>query len=352
MIALPHNDRECLGSLTEHIAQLVRDRDPALVEIAQQHETTDSLADWLRAKPQRDDVGDPSDGPKVDACRPEQRFDLHNEEPNCFERSGIYLGAAELIDPKPARRLATKDTKHGLHTFPIEDGEPVILDPRQSRNALAASLFHDARTRNGDCSLALTPSQAMNWIAHIAIEPASRFPDGLRRARNAQGAMRGVMGGQPICLKEARDVAFILALADRESRQWGPEGPRIVATAVRVLDRLDRLAAQRWEARTCGAAERNALELRLGDYRVRPDLQLLESLGRIGGRIGGRAAVEALKIKLAGLGVSAPVLSTIESEMKREGLTLGPLATPPPMLGTFAALTPEAIAGRWLAGKL
>lgn len=84
MIALPHNDRECLGALTEHIAQLVRDREPTLVEIATQHETTASLAAWLRSLPQRDDVGDPSDGPKVDACRPEQRFDLHNPEPNCF----------------------------------------------------------------------------------------------------------------------------------------------------------------------------------------------------------------------------------------------------------------------------
>lgn len=351
MIALPHNDRECLGALTEHIAQLVRDRDPALVAFATQFKTTDELADWFRAQPQRDDVGDPSDGPKLDACAPPQRFDLNNEEPNCFERAGKYIGAAELIEPGPVRRLATKDTKQGLHTFPIEDGEPVILDPRQSRNALAAGLFHDTRARNGACAMALTPTQAMEWIVRIAIEPAARFPDGVRRARNGHAAIRGVMAGQPICVGDARDVAFVLALAARESRQWGPEGPQIVATAVRAIDQLDRVAALRWEAQTCGGS-RNALELRVGDARIKPDFGLLEALGRIGGRLGGRAAIEALKIKLAALGVSSPLLSTLESELNREGLSLGPFAKPPALLGSFAALTPDAIAGRYLADKI
>jgi hypothetical protein len=120
---------------------------------------------------------------------------------------------------------------------------------------------------------------------------------------------------------------------------------------VRALDELDRVAAQRWQQRTCGGP-RNALELRLGDVRIRPDLQLLEALGRVGGRIGGRAAIEALRIKLASLGVSSPVLTTIENELNREGLSLGPLAKPPHLLGSFAALTPEAIAGRYLADKL
>lgn len=256
-----------------------------------------------------------------------------------------------MIDPEATRRLATKDTKHGLHTFPIENGEPVVLDPRQSRNALAASLFRDSRARNGERPIAVTPSEAMEWIARIAIEPAAKFADGVRRAENGHSAIRAALGGQPICVGDARDVAFVLALAQRESRQWGPEGPQIVATAVRVLEELDRIAAKRWESRTCGGA-RNALELRFGDYRVRPDLQLLEALGRVGGRIGGRALIETLKIKLASVGVSAPLLTSVERELNREGRSLGALSAPPAPIGTFAALTPEAIAGRILADKL
>ena len=44
--------------------------------------------------------------------------------------------------------------------------------------------------------------------------------------------------------------------------------------------------------------------------------------------------------------------SFIEQELNREGLSLGPLAKPSPMLGSLSAMTPEALGGRWLAGKL
>jgi hypothetical protein len=100
------------------------------------------------------------------------------------------------------------------------------------------------------------------------------------------------------------------------------------------------------------AAPRNAVELRAGQKRIRPDTALLSSLGRVGGRLGYQIGVEALRAKLATLGIGAPFLSSIERELNREGLSLGALAAPAPMIGTFAALTPEALAGRWLAQKL
>lgn len=84
MIALPLNDRDCLGALTEDIARRVRERDPALVEIAAPHATTEELAVWIRSLPQRDDEGDPNDGPKLEACDPPQRLDLGSKVPNCF----------------------------------------------------------------------------------------------------------------------------------------------------------------------------------------------------------------------------------------------------------------------------
>jgi hypothetical protein len=52
------------------------------------------------------------------------------------------------------------------------------------------------------------------------------------------------------------------------------------------------------------------------------------------------------------MGITPPVLNTVERELQREGLSLGPLATPPPILGSLSAMTPEALAGRWLADKL
>jgi hypothetical protein len=46
------------------------------------------------------------------------------------------------------------------------------------------------------------------------------------------------------------------------------------------------------------------------------------------------------------------VLNSLEHELNQEGLTLGPLAKPSPMLGSLSAMTPEALAGQWLAAKL
>src|SRR5207302_1436645 len=68
VISLPFNDLRCLGSITEVIAELVKNEDTVIAEIAAKHPTTDSLAAWIRTLPQRDDDGDKKDGPKVDAC--------------------------------------------------------------------------------------------------------------------------------------------------------------------------------------------------------------------------------------------------------------------------------------------
>lgn len=83
MIGLPFNDLTCLGSITEVVAELVRNRDEVIAEIAEKHTTTASLADWIRGLPQRDDEGDKHDGPKVEECKPPQRLRVPAPDPNC-----------------------------------------------------------------------------------------------------------------------------------------------------------------------------------------------------------------------------------------------------------------------------
>ncbi|MBL8624433.1 MAG: hypothetical protein JNK64_24205 [Myxococcales bacterium] len=352
MIATPENDHACLDAITDEIAGRLRERDPAIVAIAEAHPTTDALAQWLRSLPQRDDDGTPHDGPKVDACDPPQRLRLPAADPNCVERAATYLAAAELIDPAPVRALATTNTPGGLHTYPVEDGRPVVLDPQISRNALAARRFHDHRARNGNAPVELTPRELIAWLADLALEPAARFDRGAERVARGHRALCLVLDGRPLCVVDLRDVAFVLALADREARQWGPLGPRMVATAARAVDQLDQAAASRQPAPLATARNVPVPELRVGDTRIRPDMKILGALGRIGGRLGYAAGVEALRIKLAGLGVGGPVLNTLERELQREGLSLGPLARPPAVLGSLSAMTPEALAGRYLATKL
>ena len=141
MIAAPMNDHACLGPTTDLIVAEIADRNPAIVDLAAQFTNTDDLAAWFRTLPQRDDDGNPADGPKVAACRPPQRMNFENPSPNCFERSARFIGAAEMIDPDRVYQLATVTTPNGLHTFPTRDGAPVILDPKGTRNTPRVAMF-------------------------------------------------------------------------------------------------------------------------------------------------------------------------------------------------------------------
>lgn len=419
MIAAPINDHACLGPTTDQIVAEIADRNPAIVDLASRFTNTDDLAAWYRTLPQRDDDGNPADGPKVAACRPPQRLNFENPSPNCFERASGFVAAAELIDPTRVYQLATVSTPNGLHTFPTCDGVPVVLDPKGARNTprgpvsrvddetrrlrlrrligldetkgvrgdlararRAKELGHltwvDGRpidqaianlenalasfqaqldaipaadTRNAGPAgpVVLTPAQAIDWIAELAKVRADVLPDGSRRVDRGHRAMRGVLVLQPICIADARDVAFVLALAEREARAHGLTGLKIVHSTARALDALDQVAAERATAPRNNPWAMFAINAIAGNK----DLQrIFGSLVNVGGRIAAGAGMEALKLKLGAAGVSAPMLTAFEKELNREGLTLGALAKPPPMVGSLDAMTPQALAGRWLAQKL
>jgi hypothetical protein len=418
VIAAPMNDHACLGPTTELILAEVEAGNPTLVELASRFSDTDTLAAWFRTLPQRDDDGVPGEGPKVEACRPPQRLQFDNPTPNCFERSAVWTGTAELIDPEPVYRLSTIETPNGLHTFPTRDGVPVILDPHGTRNTprgtvpevdvetrrlrlrrrigldetkglrgdlararkakelgqptgidgkpidqeiaeyekalayyqaqLAALAPRDARNAGGTAPIMLTPTEAIDWIAELAKVPAERLPGGSRRVERGHRAMRGVFVLQPICIADARDVALVLALAEREARAYGLAGLKIVHSTTHALDALDQLAAER-----VTAPIRNSPLSALGAlFDPRALAPWLGALTRVGGRVAGGIGLETLKLKLAAVGVSAPVIAAFERELNREGLSLGPLAKPVPMLGSLDSMTPQALGARWLARKL
>ncbi len=77
------------------------------------------------------------------------------------------------------RQLATIETPVGPHTIAIENGLPVILDPRVSRNAAEGGLF---QLEYGPVEM--HPREAVDWLATIADEPAQRFRRGRARVRN------------------------------------------------------------------------------------------------------------------------------------------------------------------------
>ena len=331
MIGLPLNDHDCLGQINDVIAELVRQRDAQIVELAARYPSPAALAAWIRSLPQRDDTGDPADGPKVDGCVPPQRLRIPAPDPNCVERAALYAAVAELLDPRSVRQLATIDTPIGRHTFLVESGAPVVLDPAVPRNALEAGLFRMERN-----AIVMTPEQQIDWIAGIAEDGAARFRNGVRRVRNARDAMRAVLLGRPIAPRQVPDVAFTLTVAEREARLFGVRGMAVHRTVQSAIGAAQ-LGAETRQIR-------NAPSVRAGRYAVRPHPKAWGTLGaiaRAGSRIGVRAGAVAAQAYLAKHGIPPQLIGEVERELNREGLSLGPIARASrdkPLFGSLAAL--------------
>jgi hypothetical protein len=323
VIGLPFNDLHCLGSITEVIAEMVKNQDPVLVELATKHDTTAKLATWIRTLPQRDDDGDPTDGPKVEACAPVQRLRIPAEDPNCVERASLYIAVGELIDPRPNRQLATLDTPVGLHTFPVEDGAPIVLDPRVPRNCL-------------DCGVAMTMPGPVTIDAHDAIEWSARMAEDaagtanvrngatrVRRARNA--VVRLVDHGAVPAAAEVESMAWMFAIAEQAAKRFGQRALSLVrTTAHAVADILDEVLAH---------TQRNlGIEIN-GQTFTAPSW--VSSLASVAAHVGLDLGAAALAPKLSALGIGPDLIGLVEQELNREGLSLGPLAHPP-KLATFA----------------
>ncbi len=325
MIGLPVNDHACLGQITEVITELVRTREDAIVEIANKFGSRKDLIAWIRALPQRDDIGDPEDGPKAGECNPPQRLRIPASDPNCVERAALYVAVAELLDPCTMRQLATVDTPAGPHTFAVEAGDPVVLDPTVTRNALRGGLY-----RNAPAPVRLTPYEAVDWVCQIAAEAATTFRGGVERMARARDAMRASLAGEAIASDALDDVALALVLAEREARAYGTTGVIVVETVHDVL------AEQEAKVR------RNARRRRGMRVEIRPYPGSLEAIARVSGRIGSRVGGAALRAFLATQGVPPSVVDEVEHEMRREGLTLGPVAAPP-MPGSLASMAADSV---------
>ncbi len=356
MIIAPLNDQACLGSITEVVRSLVTAHDPELLALARELGSTAAVIRWLRSLPQRDDNGTAGDGPKIDACAPAQRLRLPAPDPNCVERAALYVLLGEFLDPGPPRRLATVDTPVGRHTLPVESDQPVVLDPRVPRNCAQAGVdVLGAKTAPSDLA------GCASWVCRVATEPAQALPGGPRRVRNGGAALAGAARGVPIGPGLANDVAMVLALAAHEAPQWGPAGVGVVdrvARAVLEVQRATRGCGDRGAERepsvatgepTADGERRNAVELRLGRYRLRPAIpQGLGAALHALGVVGLDAGTAVLRAKLAALGITSSMLGLLENELNRDGMTLGAMARPTPPLHSFAALSKDALLARHL----
>ncbi len=222
------------------------------------------------------------------------------------------------------RQLATLDTPIGLHTFPVEDGAPVILDPRVTAECLECGLAADAPG-----PVAIAPRDAIEWTAQLAEEGAAPVRNGPSRVRKARNAMRRLTEtGAALDRDETDAIGWALALAERVARKYGTRAVAIVRSTAQAIADLaaDAIARTR--------TERNARLLHGGSRR--PGTQpWVAGLARIAGRVGVNVGVGAVRAELAMLGIGPPMIAAVERELNREGLSLGPLAKPPTALATF-----------------
>jgi hypothetical protein len=338
VIGVPYNDHQCLGTITELVADLVRNDNDTLASLAAQHPTTESLVAWIRGLPQRDDLGAAHDGPKVRECAPPQRLRLPAPDPNCVERAALYLGVAELIDPEPVRQLATLDTPIGAHTLPFESGAAVILDPRVTRNCVDSGLALLQQS-----PVPISPRDAVEWTAQFAEMEAGAFRNGPAQVHEARDAMLKVVQGKaPSSQDEIERIAWLLSLSEQVARRYGPHALAIVrSTAQAVAELADEAIARGKRDGSLHALPARNLSIEIGGMKLRP-APWASALAKIAGRVGVGVGAMAARAKLASMGVPPEMLTLVEQELRSAGLNVGAPSAPPVRRSPNATVSSDA----------
>lgn len=226
----------------------------------------------------------------------------------------LRVGAMPRVT-KRSWRTSALETPIGLHTFPVENGAPVILDPRLPRNCL-------------DCGVALLtqspvvidPRDAIEWTAQLAEAGAANLRNGPSRVRRARNAIMELVdeGAAPDDEETIDSIAWLLSLAESVARRHGPRAISVVrTTAQAVADLADEALAR---------AQRNIAWLPVMSMVAQNPW--MSALARIGGRVGLNMGAVALQAKLKSLGIDGNMVGLVEQELNREGMTMGTLASP------------------------
>lgn len=338
MIALPYNDLECLGPASQ-VAATMAHEDIALRELASKYTTIPEVIAYIRSLPQRDDSGNPDDGPRLYQCDPDQRLragttllgtpddPAARPTPNCFERALLFIQLCELIAPENTYQLATVQTKAGLHTFPLVNGKAIVLDPDVTQECLDCGLALNSKGPVG-----IEPRNAIAWVMDMAGEDVGLLRNGPTQLYLGKNALRRLVDdGQAPHPREIDALGFMFALAERAAHRYGARAVGIVRTVARAIsDILDTVL------------DRRNAHVNLGGLRFNTPSWLddtADALGHVGVDVG--SAVLRRKLDawdLAGLvglpGGTAGILGLLESELQNKGRTMGSLARPPE-LATF-----------------
>ena len=210
------NDKPCLELLHDHVRAFIQT--PMGRALAARFSSVEELIEYIRNLDQRDDLGDPDDGPRL-PCEVSARARFNPEDPHCLERSILYHIVAEQIDPETLRTTASLVMDNGWHTFPVEirDGRPqvVVLDPYSPPvNAMLATAYRARKT---------SPARHLpEWFDEMTrnacIEQGTEgvYELAIADLRNA------IIEGEQIDDSDA--LAYVLDLAAQEAELWGASG--------------------------------------------------------------------------------------------------------------------------------
>src|SRR5262249_40500057 len=117
-------------------------------------------------------------------------------------------------------------------TFPVENGAPVILDPRVPRNGLEIGV---KLAQPGP--VAISPHDAIEWTAQLAEAGAAPFRNGPTRGRNARNAVWALVndGTAPADAETIDGIALMLAMAERVARKYGPRVVAMVRSTAQAI---------------------------------------------------------------------------------------------------------------------
>jgi hypothetical protein len=355
VIGLPfgNNDTECLTAASEQAAILVESRDKLLVDYAKQFRTKEAAWAHIRSLPQRDDEGIPEDGPKLEACEPVQRLRIPADDPNCFERAILGMIVGEFLDPYPVRQLATLEFPWGRHTILLENGYPLVLDPKvgleELERAVGAGLASNAPddVTGSDPALASAdaPAESMpttkrakkrNRVAvdvHDALEFTAQLGDeatrdhrnGPRRAWLARNAIRSLLETRtpPSDAHTVDALHWFFQQAEDLARGYGRRALTIVkTTAAAIWDLIDDVLAQQEKQHH---DEQRNLSFEFGGNRFNVPSWLSDAAGTAG-KIGLDLGAAYVRPYLLGAGITSEMLGLVEQELNAEGYSLGPLS--------------------------
>jgi hypothetical protein len=364
VIGLPfgNNDTTCLSAASVQAAELVERRDPLLVEYANRFRTKWEAWAHIRSLPQRDDEGLPDDGPKLEACEPVQRLRIPADDPNCFERAILGMIVAEFLDPEPVRQLATLESPWGQHTILLENGMPIVLDPKVGLEELehgvaagfasnvpelvtesepAASTTHEereamppseaepdarplAKHRKKRNRVAIDVHDALEFTTRLGEEATSDLRNGPHRAWIARNAIRSLLetGTPPTNAHTFDTLHWFFQKAEDLARSYGARALKIVkTTAAAIWDLIEDILARQEKQQH----DQRNLSFEVGGTRYTIPSWLGDVAGTLG-KIGLGVGAAYVRPHLLGAGITSEMLSLIEQELNHEGYSLGPLS--------------------------